>query len=84
MKRIAKSLMLRLFGAFVLFFFCTGTGYVYRTWECRSDLQSIYVAAPGYSVQDGAIPNRLYEMQVTRCTLPEQWGGQREPLRGYP
>jgi hypothetical protein len=82
--KIAKNLMLRLFGAVVLFFFCTGTGYVYRTWECRSDLETIYVAAPGYKARDGILPRRLYEMKVTRCTLPEQWGGQREPLTGFP
>jgi len=84
MRKLAKWALVKGVGAIVLFFFCTGTGYVYRTYECRTDLQTIYVAAPGYSVQGGAIPNRLYEMQVTRCTLPEQWGGQRDALRGYP
>lgn len=81
--KVAKNLMLRLFGAFVLFFFCTGTGYVYRTWECRSDQQTIYIAAPGYQ-QQGTTPDKLYEVSVTRCTLPEQWGGQRGPLTRFP
>jgi hypothetical protein len=81
--KVAKNFMLRIFGAFVLFFFCTGTGYVYRTWECRSDLQTIYIAAPGYQHQ-GGLPSKLYEVSVTRCTLPAQWGGQRDALRGYP
>jgi hypothetical protein len=81
--KVAKNFMLRIFGAFVLFFFCTGTGYVYRTWECRSDLQTIYIAAPGYQHQ-GELPSKLYEVSVTRCTLPEQWGGQRSPLTRYP
>jgi hypothetical protein len=81
--KIAKNLMLRLFGAVVLFFFCTGTGYVYRTYECRSDRVRVYVAAPGYEVDQG-IPERLYAMHVTKCTLPQQWGGDLEPLEGYP
>lgn len=82
--KAAKREMLRLFGGLVLFFFTIGSGYVYRTWECRSDLQKIYVAAPGYQAADGELPGKLYALQVTRCTLPEQWGGHREPAAGYP
>lgn len=82
--RVAKSIFLRIFGALVLFFFCTGAGYVYRTWECRSDQRTIYIAAPGYLEQQGVLPDKLYEVEVTRCTLPEQWGGQREPLDRFP
>lgn len=67
----------------LVFFAGNGFGYVFRTYECRSDRVRIYVAAPGYEVEQG-IPAKLYRMQVTRCTLPEQWGGDREPLEGYP
>lgn len=70
--------------ALVVFLIGTGLGYVGRTYECRNDRATIYVAAPGYQAHDGAIPEKLYEMTVTRCTLPEQWGGQREPLTRYP
>lgn len=81
--RVAKG-MARLTVWIVLVFFTgNGLGYVFRTYECRSDRVRIYVAAPGYELEQG-IPAKLYGMQVTRCTLPKQWGGEREPLEGYP
>lgn len=69
--------------ALMVFIMGNGIGYIGRTYECRTDRVRIYVAAPGYEVEQG-IPERLYAMQVTRCTLPEQWGGDREPLETYP
>ncbi|RAU40177.1 hypothetical protein [Pseudomonas sp. RIT411] len=68
----------------VVFLVGTGSGYVTRTWECRNTLQTIYVAAPGFEVSSMQVPAKLYAIQVSACTLPEQWGGHREPLEGYP
>ncbi|WP_144958449.1 hypothetical protein [Pseudomonas oryzihabitans] len=68
----------------VVFLVGTGSGYVTRTWECRNTLQTIYVAAPGFKVGSMQVPAKLYAIEVSACTLPEQWGGHREPLEGYP
>lgn len=68
----------------VVFLVGTGSGYVTRTWECRNTLQTIYVAAPGFEVGSMQVPSKLYAIEVSACTLPEQWGGHREPLEGYP
>ncbi|WP_288477147.1 hypothetical protein [uncultured Pseudomonas sp.] len=68
----------------VVFLVGTGSGYVTRTWECRNTLQTIYVAAPGFEVGSMQVPAKLYAIEVSACTLPEQWGGHREPLEGYP
>ncbi|MBA1213415.1 hypothetical protein [Pseudomonas oryzihabitans] len=68
----------------VVFLVGTGSGYVTRTWECRNTLQTIWVAAPGFEVGSMQVPAKLYAIEVSACTLPEQWGGQREPLHGYP
>lgn len=68
----------------VVFLVGTGSGYVTRTWECRNTLQTIYVAAPGFEVGSMQVPAKLYAIKVSACTLPEQWGGHREPLEGYP
>ena len=68
----------------VVFLVGTGSGYVTRTWECRHTLQTIYVAAPGFEVGSMQVPAKLYAVEVSACTLPEQWGGHREPLEGYP
>lgn len=68
----------------VVFLVGTGSGYVTRTWECRNTLQTIYVAAPGFEVGSMQVPAKLYAIEVSACTLPEQWGGHREPLDGYP
>lgn len=68
----------------VVFLVGTGSGYVTRTWECRNTLQTIYVAAPGFEVGSMQGPAKLYAIEVSACTLPEQWGGHREPLEGYP
>ena len=81
--KIAKGFARWFIGALVVFIMGNGIGYVARTYECRSDRVRIYVAALGYKVEQG-IPKRLYAMQVTRCTLPQQWGGDREPPEGYP
>lgn len=78
-KRIAHWV----FAAPIVFIVGNGLGYIGRTYECRTDRVRIYVAAPGYEVDQG-IPGKLYAMNVTKCTLPEQWGGDREPLIGYP
>lgn len=79
----AKRAMRWMLAAPIVFIVGNGLGYIGRTYECRSDRIRIYVAAPGYEVDQG-IPAKLYPMRVTRCTLPEQWGGDREPLEGYP
>ncbi|KTT57175.1 hypothetical protein NS337_00595 [Pseudomonas oryzihabitans] len=68
----------------VVFLVGTGSGYVTRTWECRNTLQTIYVAAPGFEMGSMQVPAKLYAIEVSACTLPEQWGGHREPLKGYP
>lgn len=68
----------------VVFLVGTGSGYVTRTWECRNTLQTIYVAAPGFEVGSMQVPAKLYAIEVSACTLPEQWGGHRDPLEGYP
>lgn len=81
--KTAKGIARWIIGALMVFVMGNGIGYIGRTYECRSDRVRIYVAAPGYEVDQG-IPERLYAMQVTKCTLPEQWGGDREPLEGYP
>lgn len=86
--KFAKRTLARLMALLVLFpagvGLNVGFGYVLRTYECRNDRVRIYVAAPGYETTGADIPARLYAMQVTKCTLPEQWGGYREPLEGYP
>lgn len=68
----------------VVFLVGTGSGYVTRTWECRNTLQTIWVAAPGFEVGSMQVPAKLYAIEVSACTLPEQWGGHRQPLEGYP
>ena len=68
----------------VVFLVGTGSGYVTRTWECRNTLQTIWVAAPGFEVGSMQMPAKLYAIEVSACTLPEQWGGHREALEGYP
>ncbi|WP_312380536.1 hypothetical protein [Pseudomonas oryzihabitans] len=68
----------------VVFLVGTGSGYVTRTWECRNTLQTIWVAGPGFEVGSMQVPAKLYAIEVSACTLPEQWGGHREPLEGYP
>lgn len=83
MKR-ARNIARWIAGALVMFVMGNGIGYVTRTYECRNDRVRIYVAAPGYEASKDELPRKLYSMKVTRCTLPEQWGGQREPLEGYP
>lgn len=82
--RIAKGIARYLVFTILVFMTGNGLGYVFRTYECRLDRIQIYVAAPGFEAINGEIPDRLYAMQVTRCTLPEQWGGDRGPLDGYP
>lgn len=81
--KLARGFARWVIGALLVFITGNGLGYVLRTYECRNDRVRIYVAAPGYEVDQG-IPEKLYAMQVTRCTLPQQWGGDREPLEGYP
>lgn len=81
--RVARGMARFVVWAVLVFFTGNGLGYVFRTYECRTDRVRIYVAAPGYEVEQG-IPAKLYAMNVTRCTLPAQWGGDREPLEGYP
>ncbi|EHK72313.1 hypothetical protein PPL19_05220 [Pseudomonas psychrotolerans L19] len=83
MRRLKQTAKLMLTAALV-FVFGNGLGYLGRTWECRNALQTIWVAAPGYDAGAMQLPEKLYRLQVTACTLPEQWGGQREPLHGYP
>lgn len=68
----------------VVFLVGTGSGYVTRTWECRNTLQTIFVAAPGFAVGSMQVPAKLYAIEVSACTLPEQWGGRKDPLEGYP
>ncbi|PVZ19938.1 MULTISPECIES: hypothetical protein [unclassified Pseudomonas] len=80
----AKLLARWAVGGAVIFLVGNGLGYIGRTYECRSDRVRIYVAAPGYEAKGEEIPSKLYGLDVTRCTLPEQWGGYREPLEGYP
>lgn len=70
--------------AILLFFVGTGTGYITRTWECRNTLQTIFVAAPGFDLGTMDLPAKLYRIRVSACALPEQWGGDKEPLPGYP
>ncbi|NBB11807.1 hypothetical protein [Pseudomonas sp. SLFW] len=81
--KTVKGLTRWICAALAVFIMGNGLGYVFRTYECRTDRVRIYVAAPGYEVDQG-LPERLYALQVTRCTLPEQWGGDREPLQPYP
>jgi len=81
---IAKSMARWLFASLIVFIVGNGLGYIGRTYECRSDRVRVYVAAPGYEAPRDRLPEKLYAMQVTRCALPEQWGGDREPLEGYP
>lgn len=81
---IAKGMFRWLVASLIVFIVGNGLGYIGRTYECRSDRIRIYVAAPGYESPRDELPKKLYAMNVTRCTLPEQWGGDREPLEGYP
>lgn len=86
--KFAQRTLMRLMAGAVVFLVGMGLsssfGYVYRTYECRADRVRMYVAAPGYEAKGDEIPAKLYALQVTRCTLPERWGGYREPLEGYP
>ena len=82
--KLAKGFAHWVIGALLVFITGNGLGYVVRTYECRNDRVRIYVAAPGYEARPGELPGRFYSMKVTRCTLPEQWGGDRGPLEGFP
>jgi len=82
--RRARTVFRWVLALIVVFLVGTGSGYVTRTWECRNTLQTIWVAAPGFDAGSMQLPAKLYSLQVTACTLPEQWGGHREPLEGYP
>lgn len=68
----------------VVFLVGNGSGYFTRTWECRNTLQTIYVAGPDFDAGVMELPVKLYAIEVSACTLPEQWGGHRAPLEGYP
>ncbi|MBD1553616.1 hypothetical protein [Pseudomonas typographi] len=82
--RYAKGLARWAVGGLIIFLTGNGIGYVGRTYLCQNDEVRVYVAAPGYEALAGTLPEKLYALQVTRCALPEQWGGDREPLEGYP
>jgi len=82
-KRI-KYLGRWVFAALMVFVVGNGLGYMGRTWECRGDRQTVYLAPPGYEAHKGILPPKLYEVEVTKCTLPEQWGGDRPALTRYP
>lgn len=79
-----KRLSHWLLASLIVFVIGNGIGYVGRTWECRGDLQTVYLAAPGYEARHGVLPPKLYEVSVTKCTLPEQWGGDRPAISRYP
>ncbi|MBA1179549.1 hypothetical protein G7008_03430 [Pseudomonas psychrotolerans] len=83
MKQI-KSGARWLLTCIALLVFGTGLGYFGRTWECRSGTQTVYVAAPGFESGAMDLPAKLYRLQVSSCTLPAQWGGDKPPLEGYP
>lgn len=82
--KIANRFVQWVLAALLVFSCGNGAGYMLRTYECRNDRVTIYVAALGYQAESGILPDKLYDMPVTRCTLPQQWGGQREPLTRYP
>lgn len=70
--------------ALIVFVMGNGIGYMGRTIECRGDRQTVYIAPPGYEAHKGILPPKLYEVSVTKCTLPAQWGGDRPALTRYP
>lgn len=57
-------------------------GYMARTWECGSKMATVYAAEPGYSGAGAA--RKLYPLELSKCTLPAQWGGDKEPLSRWP
>jgi predicted RNA-binding protein with PUA domain len=77
-KRIKQTAHYLIACAIVFVFGC-GIGVVGRITDCRSDMRTIHATAPG----DTAGP-KLYDIEVTACALPEQWGGRKAPLEDYP
>lgn len=82
--RQARTVFRWVLALVVVFLVGTGSGYVTRTWECRNTLQTIFVAAPGFDIGTMDLPAKLYRIKVSACALPEQWGGHKDPLPGYP
>lgn len=78
MKRLKQTARFLIASGLVFVFGC-GIGVVGRITDCRTDTRKIHAAAPGDSVGQ-----KLYELEVTACALPEQWGGRKDPLKGYP
>ncbi|WP_295460488.1 hypothetical protein [uncultured Pseudomonas sp.] len=78
MKRI-KQTACYLIACAIVFLLGCGLGVVGRIADCRTDMRTIHAAAPGDPVGE-----KLYEFEVTACALPEQWGGRKAPLEGYP
>lgn len=59
----------------VLFVLGNGVGYLARTYECRTDRQTVYIAKPGVHPVDAVDAGQLHAITVSRCTLPANWGG---------
>lgn len=78
MKRLKQTVHYLIACAIVFVLGC-GIGVVGRITDCRTDMRTIHAAAPGDSAGQ-----KLYELEVTACALPEQWGGRKAPLEDYP
>jgi len=74
-----KQLGRLVLAALLVFIFGNGVGYLIRIADCRGEMRTIWVTAPGDD--DGP---ELYRIEVSACALPEQWGGRKGPLEGYP